>query len=376
MIPIQRAAHSPITVRVPGAVYPIFIEDGLIASAGAQIEPLIAGRKVFVLSDSTIWKLWGKKLLRSLGPHRPHVILVPPGERHKRMATVEKITAELSRLGAERSSVLLAFGGGVVGDMGGFAASVYLRGIDYVQIPTTLLAQVDSAIGGKTGVNLLIGKNLVGSFYQPKMVLSDPRVLRTLPARELRAGLFESLKCAVIGDVELFDFLERSRRDVLSGNAAALERVIHASSALKARVVSADEKEGGLRRILNFGHTIGHALEAATNYRRFLHGEAVAWGMLAATRLAVPHGLSTGDAERIAALICAYGPVPALPARLDLKQVLRHMAADKKVRDSVIHFVLPARIGEVKIVTGISGRQVTDVLKDLMRRNPFRAALV
>ena len=370
----QRAPHSPITVKVPGASYPIYIEDGLIARAGAQLEPLIARRKVFVLSDTAVWKLWGKKLLRSLAPHRPPVILVAPGERHKRMATVEKITAELSRLGAERSSVLLAFGGGVVGDMGGFAASVYLRGIDYVQIPTTLLAQVDSAIGGKTGVNLLIGKNLVGSFYQPKMVLSDPRVLRTLPARELRAGLFESLKCAVIGDPGLFDFLEHSRRDVLNGNPAALERVIRASSALKARVVSADEKEGGLRRILNFGHTVGHALEAATHYRRFLHGEAVAWGMLAATRLAMDNGLALSDAARIIGLICAYGPVPALPARLDLKEVLRHMAADKKVRDGVIHFVLPARIGEVKMVTGITARQVTDVLKELMLRNPFRAS--
>ena len=177
-----------------------------------------------------------------------------------------------------------------------------------------------------------------------------------------------------LGDPGLFEFLERSRRDVLNGKAAALKRVILASSALKAHVVSADEKEGGLRRILNFGHTVGHALEAATHYRRFLHGEAVAWGMLAATRLAMQHGLSTDDAARITGLICAYGPVPALPARLNLQEVLRHMAADKKVRDGVIHFVLPSHIGEVKMVTGITARQVTDALRELMLRNPFRAA--
>ena len=362
-------------VRLPGLSYPIFIEEGILARAGERLQPVITGRKVFILSDTAVWKLWGKKLLRGLAPLRPPLILIPPGERHKRMATVEKITAELSRLGAERSSVLLAFGGGVVGDMGGFAASIYLRGIDYAQIPTTLLAQVDSAIGGKTGVNLLIGKNLVGSFYQPKMVLSDPRVLKTLPERELRAGSYESIKCAVIGDPDLFDFLKRWRSAVLEGSAEALERVIRASAALKARVVSADEKEGDLRRTLNFGHTVGHALEAATHYRRFLHGEAVAWGMLAATALATRRGLSIGDAERIRALICAYGPVPALPARLDLNEVLRHMAADKKVRDGVIHFVLPVRIGEVKMVAGINGKQVTDVLKEMMQRNPFRASL-
>ncbi len=351
------------------------IEDGLLANVGKRLEPLIAGRKIFILSDTKVWKLWGKKLLRALRPQRPPVILIPPGERHKRMATVEKITGQLAAQGAERSSVLLVFGGGVVGDMGGFAASVYLRGIDYVQIPTTLLAQVDSAIGGKTGVNLAIGKNLVGTFYQPRMVLSDPRVLSTLPERELRAGLFEAIKCAVIGDPALFEFLRTARADVLKGRPDALEQVIRASAALKARVVSADEKEGDLRRILNFGHTVGHALEAATNYRRFLHGEAVAWGMLAAVRLARDYGLASSEANRIDELIRSYGPVPPLGRTLDRESVCRHMAADKKVRDGKVHFVLPSRIGEVKIVTGITNRQVFDALELLMRSNPFRASL-
>ena len=363
---------SSITVRLPGTSYPIHIEEGLLARAGDRIAELTAGRKIFVLSDTTVWELWGKKLLRSLAPARPPVILVPPGERHKRIATVEKIGQQLSLQAAERSSLLLVFGGGVVGDMGGFAASIFLRGIEYIQIPTTLLAQVDSSIGGKTGVNMTVGKNLLGTFYHPRMVLSDPRVLRTLPPRELRAGLFEAVKSAVIGDPALFDFLVMNRRDILRGRAKALLRVISSSSALKASVVSADEKESGLRRILNFGHNVGHALEVATQHRRFLHGEAVAWGMLAATRLALLNNqLSETEASRIGSLIESYGPVPSIH-HVDPEAVCRHLAFDKKVRDGVVHFVLPQRIGEVKCVTGISTKQVTSVLQDLAQSDSFR----
>jgi len=363
--------NLPITVRVPGASYAIRIEEGLLERAGEALGPLLANRKVFLLSDTNVWKLWGRKLARSLQQRRPAVILISPGERYKRLVTVEKITDLLAEHGAERSSLLVVFGGGVVGDMGAFAASVYLRGIDYVQVPTTLLAQVDSAIGGKTGVNLGVGKNLVGTFYQPRMVLSDPNVLRTLPPRELRAGLFEALKCAVIGDPELFEYLEAERERILRCDPEALRVVIRASSALKSRVVSSDEKEGGLRRVLNFGHTAGHALEAATNYRRFLHGEAVAWGMLAATRLAADHGrLPIEDAERITQLIVSYGPVPSLdgvaPASL-----ASHLAVDKKVRDGKLHFVLPRRIGEVEITAGITAREVIGVVRQLSRKNPF-----
>ena len=364
-------ASSPITVNVPGASYSILIEEGLLDRAGQAMERLLAGRTVFLLSDTTVWSLWGRKLLRSLQPCRPRVILIPTGERHKRLATVEKITSELAQHGAERSSLLLAFGGGVVGDIGGFAASVFLRGIEYVQIPTTLLAQVDSAIGGKTGVNLTAGKNLVGTFYHPRMVLSDPKVLQTLPQRQLRAGLFEAIKCAVIGDPDLFTLLETERDSILNCRPEALLNAIRACAALKARVVSLDEKEGDLRRILNFGHTVGHALEAATRYHRFLHGEAVAWGMLAATRLAVQHGrLSGSDAKRIDALVASYGPVPSLET-IDSAAVARSLAVDKKVREGKLHFVLPRRIGEVEIVAGIAPREVIGVLKELAKANPF-----
>lgn len=372
MIQNDGGQSVPITVQVPGASYSIFIEEGLLARAGELLQPLIADRKVFILSDSVVWKLWGKQLSRSLAPHSLSVILVPPGERHKRLETVENIADQLALHGAERSSILLAFGGGVVGDMGGFAASVFLRGIDYIQIPTTLLAQVDSAIGGKTGVNLAVGKNLLGTFYQPKMVLSDPRVLKTLPERELRAGLFEAIKCAVIGNPTLFEFLSKNRRDILKGKPAALAQAIRACAALKALVVSKDEKEGDLRRVLNFGHTIGHALEAATRYRRFLHGEAIAWGMLAATRMALAtDGLASSEADRIIELICSYGPVPSL-GKVAAADICRHMAVDKKVHDGIIHFVLPRRIGEVTIVKGISHAQVARILEDLNRTDPFR----
>jgi len=366
---------SRVTVRASGASYAVVIQDGLLSRAGRELDPLMGDRKVFILSDTNVWELWGRQLSQALAPRTLGVILTPPGERYKRMATVERITQELARHGAERSSLLVAFGGGVVGDMGGFAAAVFLRGIDCVQIPTTLLAQVDSAIGGKTGVNLEAGKNLVGTFSQPRMVLSDPRLLRTLPPRELRAGLFEAVKCGVIGDRKLFEFLWKERACVLRGDPQALAPVIHACAALKGRVVSRDEKEGGLRRILNFGHTVGHALEAATAYRRFLHGEAVAWGMLAATRLAVDTGLlSAPQAERIAALIIAYGaygPVPPLRG-LPFDALWPHLTADKKVRGGVIHFVLPRRIGQVEVVPGITRTQIERTWQSLLQADPFR----
>ncbi|OFW17121.1 MAG: 3-dehydroquinate synthase [Acidobacteria bacterium RIFCSPLOWO2_02_FULL_59_13] len=371
MSPSNVRQGPPITVRTPGASYPILIEEGLLARAGKVLENLSAHRKVFLLSDTTVWKLWGKKLLAGLKPLTPVLILTRPGERQKRLETVEKITLQLAAGGAERSSLLVAFGGGVVGDVGGFAASVFLRGIDCVQIPTTLVAQVDSAIGGKTGVNLTIGKNLVGTFCQPRMVVSDPLLLRTLPERELRAGLFEAIKCGVIGDPVLFELLWKQRANVLRRKPAALTRVIRACAALKAHVVSLDEKEGDLRRILNFGHTLGHALEAASAYRRFLHGEAVAWGMLAATRLAVEEKLlAPPEAKRIEALVVAYGPVPSL-RNLSPESVAQHLAVDKKVRQGEVHFVLPCAIGKVKIVGGIAPQRAARVLQDLKRANPF-----
>jgi 3-dehydroquinate synthase len=232
---------------------------------------------------------------------------------------------------------------------------------------------VDSSIGGKTGVNLAIGKNLVGTFCQPRLVLTDPQVLRTLPERELRAGLFEAVKCAVIGDPDLFEFLLVARKSVLNGTPAALEHVIRACASLKGRVVSQDEREGDVRRILNFGHTVGHAIEAATDYRRLLHGEAVAWGMLAATRLAVRQKLlAPSEAERIAQLVRAYGPVPSL-GTLRPESLAPHLNVDKKVRDGQIHFVLPRKVGDVVVKGGISASDAVQALNEVMKENPFQA---
>jgi 3-dehydroquinate synthase len=251
------------------------------------------------------------------------------------------------RAGADRRALLVAVGGGVVGDVAGFVAASYARGIGLVHIPTTLVAQVDSAVGGKTGVNLPEGKNLVGAFYPAKLVIADPELLRTLPPREFRSGIYEIIKYGVIGDAKLFQFLELKVEKLVRRDPAALDFVIERSVSQKARVVSLDERESGLREILNFGHTFAHALESVTRYRKYLHGEAVGWGMIAATRLAVASGLlSAKDSGRILHLIARVGSLPrwpsASPARL-----IAAMQADKKTRAGRLRFVLPERIGKV-----------------------------
>jgi len=287
-----------VTVAVTPRPYEAVIEDGLLDRAGARLRDLGVARapspanrqsqQVFVITVPQVRRRWGKKLLSSLAAAQfnAQVIEMRDGEPHKKLATVEALAEKMLRLGADRDAMIIAFGGGVVGDTAGLLASLYMRGVDLVQIPTTVLAQVDASIGGKTGVNLRGGKNLLGTFHQPRAVLIDPSVLGTLPEREFRAGLYESLKCGVIGDPQLFEFLEKADVKQLRRNREKIEWVIAQSVKLKAKVVSSDERESGLRRVLNFGHTIGHALEAETNYRHFLHGEAVAWGMIAAAHIA------------------------------------------------------------------------------------------
>ncbi len=353
-----------IRVRVPGGSYPVILEPGLLSRAGKTLKKLGASR-VCVVTNDVVWHHWGATLEKGLGAQAT-VIRVPDGEQNKTLSTVETIAEELVRARADRGALIVSLGGGVIGDIAGFVAAIYLRGVDYVHIPTTLLAQVDSSVGGKTGVNLRAGKNLVGSFHHPKMVLVDPSVLSTLPERELRAGLFEAIKCGVIGDQPLFNFLEKKAGDVLDGKLPALTRVIHDCLALKARVVSADEKENGLRRILNFGHTIGHALEAETSYRYFLHGEAVAWGMRAATNIAEARGTLHGSAAaRIHALILRYGPVPPI-VEIQPQDLASRLQADKKTRQGVVHFVLPTKIGAVKIVPDITLHQATRAIAGLL----------
>ena len=331
--------------------YDIIIQAGLLDQAGECLRPLAKSANAVVVTNTVVNRLYGSRLTRSLqtAGFRASVICLPDGERTKSLRWVSAILDELVRRRYERTTVLLALGGGVVGDLAGFAAAVYLRGIPFVQVPTTLVAQVDSSIGGKTGVNHPLGKNLIGSFYQPQLVLSDPDVLHTLPAREYRAGLAEVIKYGVIADARLFKFLETGMQGILNFDPAAVHHIIQSSSASKATVVSQDEREGDRRRILNFGHTLGHALETVTKYRRYRHGEAVAIGMVVAARLAVQLGLAnTRVAARIYDLVHKAGLPDQLPP-YPAAALLRAMRQDKKVRDQRIHFVLPDRIGHVSV---------------------------
>ncbi|TAL09894.1 MAG: 3-dehydroquinate synthase [Nitrospirae bacterium] len=338
-----------VRVDLPDHGYDILIQEGVIDRAGEALRALALGPHAVVVTNAVVKRLYGSRLARGLkaAGFKPAILCLPDGERTKSLKWVSAILDELVRRRYERTTVLLALGGGVTGDLAGFAASVYLRGIPFVQIPTTLVAQVDSSIGGKTGVNHRLGKNLIGSFYQPRLVLSDPGVIRTLPPREYRAGLAEVIKYGVIADPEFFKFLEGSMSRILELDPAAVQHIIRTSATVKAAIVSEDEREGDRRRILNFGHTLGHALETVTHYRRYKHGEAVAIGMVGAARLAAHLGLADAHiVGRIRDLVHGAGLPDGLPA-YSATVLLRAMRQDKKVRDQRIHFVLPDRIGHV-----------------------------
>jgi len=342
-------------VQVQPRSYEVHIENGLLARTGEVLRSVVdPGRRLFVLTVDPVRRKWGKTLMTSLtkAGYQAHFLVMPEGEQHKRLKTVEALAEQLSKLRADRNAVLVTFGGGVAGDVGGLLASLYMRGVEFVQIPTTVLAQVDASIGGKTGVNLTAGKNLVGTFHQPQVVLVDPMVLSSLPVREYRAGLFESLKAGIIGDRELFEKFEDKRDAILAREPGILERVIAASVKLKAEVVSQDEREQGLRRVLNLGHTIGHALEAETNYRELLHGEAVAWGIIMVAGIArAIDRLDDTLAKRITAATLSLGKLPKLKVRT--RSVFKRLGSDKKTRNGRIHFVLPVGIGKVEIVSDV-----------------------
>ncbi|MDX1984958.1 MAG: 3-dehydroquinate synthase [Bryobacteraceae bacterium] len=348
-------------VETPPTPYNAVVERGVLHRA-AEYLPARAGR-IFIVTTRDVWHFHGVKLETALDGRDPQVLLFPGGEDHKRLAAVETLAEKMVDGGADRSSLVIAFGGGIVNDLGGFLAAIFMRGIPVLQIPTTLLAQVDAAVGGKTGANLLSGKNLVGSFHQPLAVLIDPNVLATLPEREYRAGLYEIIKCGVIRSPRLFDLLVSRQPDVLAREPGVVEDIIAESVRIKAEVVSADEKEGGLRRILNFGHTIGHALEAETRYTRFLHGEAVAFGMNAATRLARLSGLlSEADCARILECVRMYGPIPPLDG-ISAERLVGRLSSDKKTIQGKVHFVLPDRVGNTRVVTGIPENRIYEATK-------------
>ncbi|MFN7995526.1 MAG: 3-dehydroquinate synthase [Bryobacteraceae bacterium] len=348
-------------VETPRQTYDAVVERNVLDRAASFIPPK-AG-KVFVVSTEDVWKHQGHRLAKTLAGVPHELLCLPGGEDQKRLAPLEMAAEEMVRLGGDRSSLLIAFGGGIVNDMGGFLAAIFMRGIPVIQIPTTLLAQVDAGIGGKTGVNLVAGKNLIGTFHQPLVVLVDPSVLGTLPEREFRAGLYEIVKAGVIRSEPLFRFLWEQSADVLARIPEALDYIIAESVRIKAEVVTADEREGDLRRILNFGHTFGHALEAETGYRYLLHGEAVAFGMRAAVYLAESTGyLSAEDSVDILEAIHLYGPIPSLSG-ISAENLLRRLGSDKKTIQGKVHFVVPERIGEVKIVSGIDPEQVLSAIQ-------------
>ena len=358
-----------VTIHVPPRPYQAWIENGLLARAGSVLSELLPqASRIFVVTVPPVRKRWGSKLVKSLqaGGFTPQVIPMPDGEPSKRLATVEGLADKLARMGADRKAVVIALGGGVVGDVSGLLASLYMRGIELVQVPTTVLAQVDASIGGKTAVNLVAGKNLLGTFHHPRVVLIDPTVLKTLPDREFRSGLYEALKCGIIGNVELFLRFEQNRARILKRDPAELEWLIAQSVRLKAEVVSADEREDGLRRVLNLGHTIGHALEAETGYRRLLHGEAVAWGMIAATNIARSVGRTDSvTAGRISDAVLSLGRLPEV--NVNPRKILSRLQSDKKTQNGVVHFVLPREIGKVEVASDVPSSAVIDAVEELRR---------
>jgi len=351
-------------VETPLHSYAAVVERGVIAST-AQYLPAKAG-KVFVVSNEDIWRHQGGRVASALAGVAHEVLFLPGGEDQKRLAPVEVLADRMVELGADRTSVVVAFGGGIVTDMAGFLAAIFMRGIPLVQIPTTLLGQVDASIGGKTGVNLVSGKNLIGSFHQPVAVLIDPDVLDSLPEREYRAGLWEIVKAGIIRDRALFDYLAAESTAVLGRQKHAVDRIIDDSVRMKAEVVSSDEREGDLRRILNLGHTFGHALETETGYTRFLHGEAVAWGMRAAVYLAQSTGyLSAEDSVEILDMLRLYGPIPPLDG-IAAGNLHARLVHDKKTVHGKVHFVLPVRIGEATVVSGIDEKLVDEAIRSAL----------
>ncbi len=362
--------ESVINVNVPQQAYDIAIAPNNLEKLGEMMQGLNLGKKVLLVSNPAIFRHYGEKAIASLNSAEYDVTtcILPAGEQYKTLTAIQKIynTALENRL--ERSSTMVALGGGVIGDMTGFAAATWLRGINFIQVPTSLLAMVDASIGGKTGVNHPKGKNLIGAFYQPKLVLIDPQVLNTLPPREFRAGMAEVIKYGVIWDAELFESLEASKRldQFRYISQELLQQILNKSCQAKADVVSKDEKESGLRAILNYGHTIGHAVESLTGYKLVNHGEAVAIGMVAAGQLAVHLSMwDKTDAERQDALIKKAGLPTQLPAGLDIEAVIDTLQTDKKVKDGKVRFILPTRIGEVVVTDKVEADLMREVLPKL-----------
>ena len=340
-----------IRVNLGDRSYLILIKDSLLNESGEIIFSSNVGKNAVVITNTTVGPLYLAPLVKSLEEALFHVdvITIPDGEQHKTLFWMEQIYGQLLSFDLDRNSPVIALGGGVIGDMAGFAAATYLRGLPLVQIPTSLLAQVDSSVGGKTGVNLPQGKNMVGAFYQPRIVLIDPLVLRTLDSRELRSGLAEVIKYSIINDRGFFSYLQGNMDKALKLDQSVLPAIIKTCCTIKAAITSQDEREGGIRAILNFGHTIGHAIETLTHYHEYRHGEAVSMGMAAAAKLSAAWGYSAADdCRQLITLLEAAGLPTRLPA-FAASDYLQAIQKDKKRADGNIRMVLMKSIGEVFI---------------------------
>ena len=361
---VSQSSPVRIDVNTASAASTLWVGEGLADQLTSLLESHRIGARRFVVSNPVVWRLHGEQLQRALGG-AVEPILLPDGERYKNLQSVARIYDALIKGGADRGSVLIAIGGGVIGDTAGFAAATYLRGITLIQVPTTLLAQVDSSVGGKVGVNLPVGKNLVGAFHQPAIAVIDPLLLKTLPRREFRSGLYEVVKYGMIASRSLFDLIANDTRRVFNRDPNVLVPAIVESCRIKAHVVTEDERESGLRRTLNYGHTIGHALEAVTKYRVFRHGEAIAYGMLGAADLAVARGaLAERERQALAKLIAKLGPLPSL-ADLSIPDVMAAIKRDKKVVHGRLHFVLAIEIGATMTIDDVTEEELRATLKRL-----------
>jgi len=358
-------APQRVRVELSERSYDIMIGDGLLSQAADWLRPLKLGKHGVIITDTNVAPLYGESLRESLkaAGFLVDMLDVSAGEESKSLRQANRLFEKLPPLGMDRQSFVIALGGGVVGDLAGFVAASYMRGIALVQMPTTLLAQMDSSVGGKVGVNLPQGKNLVGAFYQPRLVLADTGTLTTLPERELRAGFAEVIKHGAIRDAEFFAWLEREYQHVLKLNPVAVTHAVRRCCEIKAEVVSADERESGLRAILNFGHTIGHAMEALSEYVGLLHGEAISMGMRFAANLSVKRaGLAQAEADRLEALLVASGLPTRLGAKFEIDQLIAAMRLDKKARNGKLRFVLLKRLGETIITNAVADADIEEAV--------------
>ena len=356
-----------VDVNLGSRSYRIVVASGALQSVGERLRELRLGSRAALVSDGAIMRLYGKTVVASLesAGFTVTTIDVPEGEAAKTLAVTEHCWDRLLTAGLDRTSTVLALGGGAVGDVAGFAAATYMRGINFIQLPTTVLAQVDASIGGKTAIDHPLGKNMIGAFHQPRLVVVDPAVARTLPEREFRSGLAEIVKHGIVLDADYFAELERDLAPLAARDLGVLERIIGGSCRLKASVVERDEREAELRHVLNYGHTIGHALEAATGYTRYAHGEAVSLGIVAEARLARRLGIADDETTTRQERMLETLGLPVRAPSIDVEPIVSAMARDKKAKDGRVPFVLAPRIGAFRIVYDVPTTEIHAVIASL-----------